>query len=371
LASRFDLVGVRAVTVHAVVEDWGDPGSVARALRAATEKVRAVARVLREALDVEPWSLRVTLPPAPLGGGEAARVVSEAVRALGGLPGDVAYSLLHLDAGSASPEDFLSVLGLGGNVYGSAYTPVATEAAAELLYRVAAAGPGVAERFAVAVPSPVETPYFPVGSSGGPSAGVSAALLYPRLLEGRNLYAAFDDLADAAAELEDALLQAGDELGLEYRGLDLSLSPWMDESSARIVEQAAGGSICGLGAAGAVAELEELIGDTCLDLECTGFNQVMLPVAEDNVLKERVREGCLTVQRLLHLSASCAAGVDMAPVPASEWTPEQARRLLADLAAAARLKSRPLAARLIAVDRAPGETVELPRFGETPVARLH
>ncbi len=370
MATRLDLVTVRALTVHAVVEDWGSPGSVAETLRTAATKVRTAARLLEERLDVKPWTLRVTLPPAPLDGRQASRIIREAVEALGGLERGVLYSLLHVDAGAVEAGDVVSVLGLGDNVYASAYTPVATDAAAELLYTVSRAGPGIATRFALTVPGPLETPYLPAGSSRGATTGLTAALLYPRLLEGRNLYAAFDDLSDVAAELEEALTGIAEELGLEYRGLDLSLSPWMDDSVARIVEEVSGSSICGLGAAAAVAEIEELIGDTCLDVECTGYNQIMLAVAEDNVLKERGREGCLTVQRLLHLSTACVAGVDMAPVSLSEWNSEEAKRLIADLAVAARLKEKPLAARIIAVDAAPGETVKLPRFGEAPVLRL-
>jgi len=369
MATRLDLVRVRALTVHAVIDDWSDASSVARSLSLATQKARRAARLLEERLDVEPWTLRVTLPPAPMPAEEAAPVLEEAV-AKAELGDEVLYSLLHVDAASADAENVLRVLRVSDRVYASAYTPLATEAAAELLYTVSRAGPGVATRFALTVPGPLETPYLPAGSSRGATAGLTAALLYPRLLEGRNLYAAFDDLGDAAAELEEALIGIAEELGLEYRGLDLSLSPWMDESVARIVEEVAGSSICGLGAAAAVAEIEELISDTCLDVECTGYSQVMLAVAEDNVLKERGREGCLTIQRLLHLSTACVAGVDMAPVSLSEWSSEEAKRLIADLAVAARLKEKPLAARIIAVDAAPGETVELPRFGEAPVLRL-
>ncbi len=366
MAARLDLVGVRALAVHAVVDEWSVEG-VAEALRRATRRAREAARLLGELLDVEPWTLRVTLPPAPLGGEEASRVVSEAVEAAGLDPG-VLYSVLHLDAASLEPGHVLRVLGSAPNVYASAATPVATERAAVLAAEVAAAGPDRAARFAVTVPGHVETAYFPAGASLGSTTGLSASLLYPRLLEGRNLYAAFDDLADAAAALEDALMKTADRLGLEYRGIDLSLSPWMDESAARVVEEAAGGAcICEPAAAAAVAEIEELIEDTCLDIECTGFNQVMLPPAEDNVLKERAAQGALDASLLLSLSHSCVAGLDMAVLPRTQWGREEAHAAVAVLAVASRHKSKPLGLRVIAVDKQPGDRVELPRFGETPV----
>ncbi len=368
MAVRLDLARIRALTVHAVIDDWSSPEAVASSLRRAARAVREAGRLLGELLDAEPWTLRVTLPPTPLEGEEAARVLGEAYRGAG-LPGDVFYGLLRADAGAVEPGHVAEILGLGDNVFASIYTPVATERAAEILHRVALLGLP-ATRFAVTVPGPVETPYFPAGASGGPSMGISAALLYPRLLEGRNLYAAFEDLADVAAAVEDALVKVADRLGLEYRGLDMSLSPWMEESAARIIEEHSGSTICSLGAAASVAEVEELISDVCLDVECIGFNQVMLAVAEDDVLKERGREGCLTAYKLLHLSYACASGLDMAVVPSSRWSPATAKAVLEEIVVASRLKSRPLAARVIAVERGPGEEIQLGRFGETPVIAL-
>lgn len=366
MAARLDLVGVRALAVHAVVDEWSVEG-VADALRRATVRVREAARLLGELLDVEPWTLRVTLPPAPLEGGEASRVLAEAV-ARAGLDGGVLYSVLHLDASVLEPGHVLRVLRAAPNLYASAATPVATERAAALASVVAAAGPEEAYRFAVTVPGHVETAYFPAGASLGSTTGLSASLLYPRLLEGRNLYAAFDDLADAAASLEEALIRVAERLGLEYRGIDLSLSPWMEESVARVVEEAAGGAcICEPAAAAAVAEIEELIEDTCMDIECTGFNQVMLPPAEDNVLKERAAEGALDAALLLSLSHSCVTGLDMAVLPRSQWSQAEAHAAIAVLATASRHKSKPLGLRVIAVDAEPGASVRLARFGETPV----
>jgi uncharacterized protein (UPF0210 family) len=96
----------------------------------------------------------------------------------------------------------------------------------------------------------------------------------------------------------------------------------------------------------------------------------MLPVAEDNVLKERAGEGRLTLQLLASYSYACVAGVDMAVVPVGEWEPAIAERLLRELQMASSRKGKPLAARIIAVDADAGSWVDLGRFGRTPVIHV-
>ncbi len=370
VAVRLDLARVRALTLHVSVDRW-EPGRLADLLSWASRAVEEAGRLLEERLDQPPWSLRVVLPPAPLPGPEAARVLEEAVKAVGGLSSGIYYGLLRVDAAAAEAEDVLRVLRLGGNVFASVHTPAPTERAAETLWRIASEGPGVAERFSVSIPGPVESPYLPAGASLSPSSGLSAALLYPRLLRGRSsIYVGFDDLADVAAAVEEALLEAAARLGVDYLGLDLSLSPWMDESVAEVVEEYSGLPIDGLGVAWTIREIEELIEETCSDVTCTGYNQVMLPLAEDNLLKKRAGEGRLSLYRLAHLSHACTAGVDMAPIPRRAWTREAAEALVREIAAAAAVKHKPLGIRVIAVDAEPGETVDLGRFGPTPVVPL-
>ncbi|NOZ89072.1 MAG: DUF711 family protein, partial [Crenarchaeota archaeon] len=302
---------------------------------------------------------------------EAAAVLEEAVKTAGGLSSGIYYGLLRVDAAAAEPGDVLRVLRLGGNVFASVHTPAPTERAAETLWRIAAEGPRVAERFSVSIPGPVESPYLPAGASLSPSSGLSAALLYPRLLRGRSsIYVGFDDLADVAAAVEEALLETAARLGVDYLGLDLSLSPWMDESVAEVIEEYAGASIDSLGVAWTIRDIEELVEDVCSDVACIGYNQVMLPLAEDNLLKKRAVEGKLDLYKLAHLSYTCTAGVDMVPVPRSRWTPETAAALLREVAAAAAVKGKPLGIRLIAADAEAGQFIDMNKFGLVPIVRI-
>jgi len=356
---------IRAIVVHASVPEW-DKDVLREVVRSATMKARRAARIIEEKMGLRVDSVRVTLPPSPLPAGKTVELL-ESLR--GVLDQGVYYALFHAEATGTEPGHVLRVLGIGPRVYASIAAPAPLEEAVRILYEVAK-HPDKATRFAVAVPGFVETPYFPAGASLGPVHGLSASLLYPRMLEGRDIYEGFSDVDDLVVELEDNLVDVAEQLGLEYRGLDLSLSPWMEHSVARVVEQAAGLRIGEIGVAATIREIEDLIEELCLDATCTGFNQVMLPVAEDNVLKERVAGGELDVYKLLHLTYACVAGLDMVLVPAKHWTREKARAILAEITTASNLKEKPLGIRVIAVDKEPGEWLEIGDFGETPVARL-
>ena len=356
---------IRAVVVHASVPEWRS--SVLRdVLRSATEKARRAARLVEERMGLRVDSVRVTLPPSPLPADDTVALLEEARDALAS---DVYYSLFHAEAVDVEPRHVLRVLDLGERVYASIATPAPVEEAARLLYEVGS-NPARAARFAISVPGYVETPYFPAGTSLGPVHGLSASLLYPDMLVGRDLYEGFNDVSDLAVELEENLVDIAEELGLEYRGLDLSLSPWMEKSVARVIEEASGTRIDGIGVAATVREIEELIEELCLDVTCTGFNQVMLPVAEDNVLKQRIAEGSLDVYRLLHLTYACVAGLDMVLVPRSQWSKEKASAIIAETVTASELKQKPLGIRIVAVDAEPGEWIEIGDFGKTPVTRI-
>lgn len=356
---------IRAIVVHAAVPEW-DGDTLRSVIEGATKKARRAAKLVEEKMGLRVDSIRVTLPPSPLPASKTIELLRE-VR--GAFATDVYYSVFHAEAVDAEPGQVLEVLGLGPRVYASIATPAPIEEAAKILYEVAR-HPDKAARFAIAVPGFIETPYFPAGSSLGPVHGLSASLLYPRMLEGRDLYEGFNDVSDLAVELEENLMDIAEELGLEYRGLDLSLSPWMEQSVARVVEQVAGQRIGEIGVAATIREIEELIEELCLDVTCTGFNQVMLPVAEDNVLKERVASNELDIYKLLHLTYACVAGLDMVLVPRRQWTREKAAAILAEITTAANLKEKPLGVRIVAVDAEPGEWIEIGDFGKTPVARI-
>jgi len=99
-----------------------------------------------------------------------------------------------------------------------------------------------------------------------------------------------------------------------------------------------------------------------------GFNEVMLPLAEDDRLKELAAVGQLRFRDLLAATPACVAGLDMVPLPSTTET-RVLKWVMRDLDAASKLKRKPLGMRVLLVGAAPGEEVELGMFGKTPGAR--
>jgi uncharacterized protein (UPF0210 family) len=359
-------VKIRSLTVHTIVGGWDDPGEIARALEDATRQAVEARKIFEDA-GLEVWTVRVALPP--LTRKASVDTLVEGLRKAR-LREDVLYAVYHRDTYTASIDEIKKILSVSERLYASVSAPEPSEEAAKLLYEVARLGPNMASRFSLTVPDHLETPYFPAATTLSSTPGLSIALLYPRLLQGRSWDEAFIDLLDYVSRVEDAAAKAAEKLDLDFYGVDLSLLPWMDDSVARILEEALGGKLGSLGTMSVIASAEDLIAEACEETICTGYNQVMLPVAEDNLLKERVAEGLVTLRDLAAYSYACVAGVDLPVVPLSEWNEKVAFNVISELYAASYRKDMPLAARIIAENASPGEWVELPRFGKTPVIRL-
>ncbi|MCE4614575.1 MAG: DUF711 family protein [Desulfurococcales archaeon] len=215
---------------------------------------------------------------------------------------------------------------------------------------------------------PVYTPYYPLSSSPGDRDLFSIALTYPNYLRGvierRNTKEAEKELSNIVARVENAARIVREVTGIEYLGVDLSLSPWMDESVARLVEAISGRKIPEAGSAYGVFVLNTLLSNTADKILSTGFNEVQLPLAEDNILKERGREGLLTASSMARLTGVCLAGLDLVVVPSDI---EKVRDLTLEVFSYSLTKNRPLGVRIVPVEQEPGSIVRFEKFGETPV----
>ncbi len=357
---------IRSLTLHAIVESWDEPERLVRVLEQATRTVLEARRAV-ESSGFEVWTARVALPPMPRRA-DASVLVEALSRAR--LDDNVLYSVYHREAANASIEEVRSVLSVSENIYASISAPEPTAQAARLVYEAARLGADMASRVAITVPDHVETPYFPAASTLSSTPGLSAALLYPGLLRGRDWDEAFIDLLDTLSKMEDVLADTADRLGLEFYGFDLSLSPWMDDSVAAVLEELLGDQLGSVGTMAAIAAAEDFIAEACEETLCTGFNQVMLPVAEDNRLKQLVASGRVALRDLVAYSYACVAGVDLPVVPLNKWSENLAYRILSEMAAASYRKDAPLGIRIIALNVEPGQWVDLPRFGKTPATRI-
>ncbi|MCX8195911.1 MAG: DUF711 family protein [Acidilobaceae archaeon] len=309
---------------------------------------------------VKVWSLRVTLPQAFERADEL-----EA-------PEGVLVSLGNIPSSHQRLEELVASAARQGFYVGILLDELSWRAAlrvSELIHKLAEESPDLATRVGVnALGEPLYTPYYPLSYSPG-AKSVTAALLYPNYLKERYQKEGIEGMRAAAAEAAGtaakALEIAAATLRAEAGGLDLSVSPWMEESSLGLAEAVAGARLPRPGFAMGVRVINEVLEGVAAGLKAVGFNELQLPVAEDSRLKARASEGELTARDLLRLSGVCLAGLDMAAVPANV---NEVAGLLLDAAAYARAKRKALGVRVIPVEEVePGDRVLLSRFGEVPV----
>ncbi len=358
-------IRVRAVTLHVIIDDWLNPGYINRVVTEATEIVSEAAEAIEREAGVEVWTKRVAFPPVRGRIGEVVSIL-EKTRYYDG----IYYSVLHADSLSITPSHIERVISAGDRVYASVYTDRADETTAQLLYSIASLQSSIAYRFSVTVPDHVETPYFPSATTTSSVPGLSIALLYASLFREKDRAEANAELLGTLDRIEDAVTDILRRRGLQFYGFDLSLSPWMDDSVVELVEKISGVPLGEIGTGSAILELEEMIARTCDETICTGFNQVMLPVAEDNILKNRVREGRISLKDLALLNYACVAGIDMVVIPSREWSPQLAQSILREVLSASSAKGMPLGVRILTAEGRPGEDVDLGVFGLTPIIRI-
>ncbi|MGQ9479391.1 MAG: DUF711 family protein [Thermoproteota archaeon] len=226
-------------------------------------------------------------------------------------------------------------------------------------------------RVSVNIRESILTPYFPAACNLTGEEGLALSLLYPSLLRNKLLSQFEDILAEVYASTEKIGLRLSNELGVKYQGVDLSLSPWMDESVAEIIEFASGVKMPLPGTFSMIREINRLIDSAAkkAKVSVTGYNEVMLSVAEDDLLKERVANGDVKLRDLVHLTAACVAGVDMVVLP-DEVSDSFLKNVFKDLFEIRMVKNRTIGIRILFAPADSGKTLKLKLFGETPVIFL-
>lgn len=207
------------------------------------------------------------------------------------------------------------------------------------------------------------TPYYPDSSSRGVRE-IGLSFIYPKIiLKGLSKGCGINDaLQDAFRFFKIIADEVALKLKLRVR-IDYSLSPWMENSVAEIYEYA-GFSVNGVGATYYTWLLNRAIDKNADLLLKTGFNEVMLPYAEDNLLKRLGEEGAIRAKDFLTLALTCVSGVDMIVVPVDET---KLSKLIASVNSIAYVKGKPMSFRAIVVPEKPGNSVDLGKFGKTTV----
>jgi len=225
-------------------------------------------------------------------------------------------------------------------------------------------------RYAIIFPERVTTPYFPAASFMG-TEGISVGLRYVDLL----LKAVRDNDYSAIGEYFKKIYgickEIGQKLGIECLGIDVSPSPWLNESVCEVVESFNGIRFPGPGVSWCIHKINEIVLKEAIKkgVKVTGFNEVMLSVAEDNLLKKRVLENNVRLRDLAVLTAYCVAGLDMVSFSIEDKL-DYLLRSLYDVYAASMVKHRVLGVRLIPSNEKPWNKLHYGEFGYIPIIEV-
>jgi len=228
-----------------------------------------------------------------------------------------------------------------------------------MIHRVSEVDPVNATRVAIGFHDDVFlTPYFPDSSSRGVR-GVGLAFLYPDVIDASSLDKLAGSIKRAFNVFDEIAVMLEKSLGYTVL-IDYSLSPWMERSVAGLIESL-GYSALGPGFNYAIYAINKIIWEYMNKGRATGFNEVMLPYAEDSKLIEYGGRNLITARDFTRYASTCVAGIDMLVLPSSV---EKLARLIMDAYSLSKIKSRPLALRVIPVNEEPGEKIRLGKFGE-------
>ncbi|MEM3758839.1 MAG: DUF711 family protein [Saccharolobus sp.] len=295
------------------------------------------------------WSKRLSLPPTPRD-----ISLSKLLELLPEKNNSILFSLVNLRDNDKRIVEIKDVLKSHDKVY--AHVLVRNvEMLKELAKFIISLEPEEATRFALLFNDDfLTTPYFPTSTANTVYNSFGISLLYVKEFKDQKVSEAFSNAENIGKNLEK-------KLGMKFLGIDISLSPWMEDSVGEIIENKSG-KIFNISNLWNIAEINRQIFESAWKNRITpiGFSELMLPVAEDNILKERVKEGSLTIKDLLLMTYVCVAGIDMVGVYSDLSTYEN---LLKAIYYIQYIKRRPVGIRLIPTQ---GGSVLTKMFGEIP-----
>lgn len=234
----------------------------------------------------------------------------------------------------------------------------------EIIHNASRINPEYATRISIGFHSEdFATPYFPDSSSSGVRR-IGLAFIYSHVVSngikaGKSLDESFKQ---AVEQINNVVETVKGSISLPVY-VDYSLSPWMDKSVAEIYELL-GCRLTELCVPYYTWLLNRYISRIAHSDLSIGFNEVMLPYAEDNVLISYGARGLVRARDFLLFASTCVAGVDMIVVP---WGPRELAYMIASTMAIKHAKNRPLSLRAIPVNANPGDIIDLGRFGKIPV----
>lgn len=265
-------------------------------------------------------------------------------------------------------KDILDLVGKGYYItlYGFRENPVENALKiSKILHQITSVDPLNATRVSIAFHNNIlETPYFPDTVSSGVE-GVGFSFLLPRhLIEYYEKHHSLDTYVELLVETINEIKDIVKSRHVHRVFFDYSISPWMDNSVVELIEKL-GYKLLTPGFNYGIHILNKFIEKLIVSCGSSGgFNEVMLPYAEDNLLKKAGEKGYLRARDLLLYSISCVVGPDMIVVPESI---DMLKKYILDTYSVWLMKKKPLALRIIPVSLNPGDKIVLGKFGEVYV----
>ncbi|MCX8168658.1 MAG: DUF711 family protein [Candidatus Methanomethylicia archaeon] len=226
-------------------------------------------------------------------------------------------------------------------------------------------------RLSFSVDNPIITPYFP-SASAGKDIMLTASFLYVNdLLEAvKRSRSISETIFRCFKRVEEFVIEIANYLKINSIVFDLSISPWMEESVVDLIEVYGGIKFNDIGTLNSIYQINKSIMEVTSKGEFfIGFNELMLPYAEDLRLMLLGSKGVISAYDLLHLSSVCVAGFDMAVLPKINM--DLLDLFLLDVYSLLKAKSKPCGFRIVLSDREYGDNIDLGFLGRVPIMKLH
>ena len=354
---------IRAATLHLGLHKWSRE-ELEKAL-SLIQKFRYYAKELAKELGIELWTIRISTPKIP-----RSININKFIDFLDReIPRDVLIATGHMD------EDDDRIFNTYTNIlcdYDRIYSSInihslkGIDVYLSTIKKLSESCLEASTKLAAIMGNPIITPYFPASITSAYINGISIALRYVRDLKYSKWYIDDDSIINVFSKAEAYGKTLANKLGIKFLGIDPSLSPWIDESVGRVIEEVSGDQIPSLSTLYAIRLVNEAIARASNRVTATGFAEIMMPVAEDVLLIRRAIEGKLSLTYLVSAIAQCVAGIDMVAL-SSEALAKQA--VIAVLALS-RAKAKAQAARIVlATNYRIGDVIKL-RGLEIPVLAL-
>lgn len=358
---------IRALTCFLNPRKWGI-NELRNYLEERFSRLKEALDIFLEKHNVRLWTFRIALPYTPhdVNLEDIAKLVEE----LAEIYSIDFISAIHLREKDHRITGLADILESYERVFASIKVDTASEALkVSKIYNSIEGFAGA--KLAIHVGPELITPYFPLAKNVLATEGLSLTSFVINELKNAIKKRSRSELVEVFKEAERFGIEFSKEANISYFGVDTSPSPWMDLSIAEVIELASGSCFGEYGTHWGISRIMNLIKETAakVNIRTTGFNEIMLPLAEDNLLKVRAVEGKYGVKDLLSYISVCVSGLDMVPV-AKPLNYKVIAKLILDLKSLAEVKGRSLGLRLIPITADPGSIIELKMFGKVPVLKL-